>query len=161
MDSKASNKAEPNAQATLNELQELRALLEAQGRLFQEQSEELKVLRTMSDPTDYKTALQKVNPDKKLRVRLTTVDGKIVARWDDMVKNERKKINGVEKVTQVVRLHFIDGTSEELDFETYVENRTLTEELPVIETSTVNGETSYTVVLPDGTPFTTHIKFLN
>lgn len=161
MDSKASTKAEPNAQATQNEIQELRELLEAQKKLFQEQSEELKVLRTMSDPTDYKAALQKVNPDKKLRVRLTTVNDKIVARWDDMVKNERKKINGVEKVTQVVRLHYIDGTSEELDFETYVENRTLTEEFPVIGTSTVNGETSYTVELTDGTPFTTHIKFLN
>lgn len=148
--------SEPKAQVQSSELQELRELLNAQAQ-------EIKVLRNMQDPTDLAREQRKANPDAhEKEVRLTQVYGKIVTRWDDMVKNESRRDESGKFITeQILHIYYKDGTDQELPLKVYSENRQLTAFYPVTETMTNKEGVFFTVRLPDGELVTVEQTFLN
>lgn len=94
-------------------------------------------------------------------VRLRTLDGKVVLKWDDMVVNIVEKTpNGAWREDQIVKLYFEDDTSAEMDLVIF--NRRFTHIKAEIVSETKTGdETVLKVKTEDGREYEINQKFIN
>jgi hypothetical protein len=94
-------------------------------------------------------------------VRLRTIEGKVVLKWDDMVVNlVEKSPNGAWREDQVIRIYFEDDTSAEMDLVIF--NRRFVHIKAEIVSETKTGEdTVLKVKTEDGREYEINQKFIN
>jgi hypothetical protein len=151
-----------NAQAfdPAKAIQEMQQQLASMQKVNEEQALTIKALSSMQDKAALHKATKDQLEDGAIRIRLWTWRNKVVVGMDDMLSNNVWMEGHVVKEDQRVRIHFSDGTSQEMVYKEFIDNRIRTEYLDVTETNIKNKQTFYTVSY-NGASYTVHNKFIN
>lgn len=143
--------------------QAILARMERIEKLLQEKEDEIQVLKSMQDPTNLSLANSKINPDRRMRVRLTQLFGKLVVDRDKMPMN-KVFINsdGRQVAQQIFHVYYQDGTEEDVELSLYNQGRSLTDWLPVNEVREKSEKGKYLVLeLSDGQTVEVHENLVN
>ena len=121
--------------------------------------ERLEAVQSKAKLADFDRSIK--DKTKKV-VGLRMIDGKVIIRWSDMIKNvvEKSPLTGVYKEDQQVEIEFEDGKKEKMPYVIF--DRRFTTLLMEVqkEIKEEDGTTTFVGITGDGRKYTINDRFL-
>ena len=141
-DTPKGNGAQPQAQPNIAAILSRIDRLEEDNR---QKDERIATLQSLQDPGALHNASKGNREPGAIDIRLRLVDGLVVTKIDDLVKNEVRVIGGREESVQIIRIHLEDATTREVSYQDFKDLYVLTSYLPVKRKSEEGRKMFYTV----------------
>lgn len=128
---------------------------------LEESEKQLAALRAIQDQGMLKAAEVNANVDQRMKVRVRTINDKVITSWAKMPLNDVRLINGEIVENQNVALIFQDGSKLELSYKDYNDSYVLSPYYPVERIIQERDGRVFELELPDGTRLTIGEQFTN